>query len=545
MTEIDLTFEEILAIYKEFEKFSDWKCYESYNDDAYFDEDIKENTEEEKIIFTSMGEIENKIGEIYERGTHGVKRDFEMAAKYLEKANEHGNLDAKKMLAKKYYDGRGVEKDDGKALRLFLKVAEKTDDAESLKISIDIVKKYLNDDGTTSDFFVEDAVTEYEGKINAPEFLEIVAKIRDAELKMRESGMQERNDFEKLYNDAENGDIAALETIIKNDFEVPEYNLACSLCNKFARAGNIEAMRILGYINRYTETGIYWYEKYLEKATDAEKILQVKANLARAYCRNREYEKAFKLFQELLNPAYSEKLAAMYERGFIGLDPKVYILHLAEMYEKGKGVAQDLQKAASLYKQSAQQVGNLYGAIDKLLEMYLNYNSLTPDFEEVLRLYEENNHFASVGDMYYNGWGVEVSFQKAFQYYEKHIQISRVPYVIKKMIPMLRKGEGVEKDENRALKLLREIEDYYGDEDEIIRYHVISAYDKLDLSIKSEIEKIAANDAYINLILTAASFGERSALSDIKRIGWFFYKNGEKEKALRFLDIAAKNDCDF
>ena len=204
-----------------------------------------------------------------------------------------------------------------------------------------------------------------------------------------------------------------------------------------------------------------------------------------------------------------------------------------------------MQKAESLYKQSAQQAGNFYGAIDSLLRMYLNYKSLTPNFEEVLRLYEKYNYFASVGDMYYNGWGVEVSFQKAFQYYEKHIQISRVPYVIKKMIPMLRKGEGVEKDENRALKLLKEIEEYYGDEDEIIRYHVISAYDKLDLSYKVEIEKIAANDAYINLILTAASFGKESAMNVIKRIGWFLYKKGDKEKGLKLLDIAAKNDCDF
>ncbi len=519
MTENDLTFEEILAIYKEFEKLD--------TDDD--DEDIILP----KDFLICKGEIENTIGEIYERGTHGVKRNFETATKYFEKAAKNGNLDAKKMLAKKYYDGRGVEKNDNKAFNLFLEVAEEIEDVESLKTAIEILKKQSPDDNwSINSYFNEiEKVVFIKSAITNPEFLKAVEKLREITDNLKASKTAKENENKKFRQTIENGDIETLEEIFTGDHHgVGAYNLARKRCKKLAENGNIEAMRLLGDTGWHSESTIYWYEKYLEKATDTEKIQQAKYHLAWSYYRNKKYEKAFKLYQELSSVKENDE----------------YTERLAEMYYNGWGVAQDLQKAESLYKQLAKK--GSWSAIDKLLKMYLKYDSLTPDFEEILRLYEKNNRFEEIGDMYYNGWGVEVNFQKAFQYYEKHTKeyLWYSNDLIKKMISMLLKGEGVEKNEEKAFELVRGIH-YYCNDEELIRYHLIDFYRNLftfDLDA-SEIKKIAANDAYINIILAAAYFGEKDAISKVANIGCFLCKNGDKEKGLRLLDIAAKNDCDF
>ena len=124
-----------------------------------------------KDFLICKGEIENTIGKIYERGTHDVKCDFETSAKYFEKASEHGNLDATKMLAKKYYDGRGVAKDDFKAFDLFLEVAAEIEDVEFLKTAIEILKKQSPDNWSLNSYFNEiEKVAFIKSEITNPEF---------------------------------------------------------------------------------------------------------------------------------------------------------------------------------------------------------------------------------------------------------------------------------------------------------------------------------------------------------------------------------------
>lgn len=497
MTEKDLSLEEILAIYSEFEKFSG-------------DDDLP------KKFWNHKGEIEYVLGEIYERGTHGVERDFAKAAEYFRKAQSY-NFAAKKILAEKYFDGRGVAKDDSLALEMFLEVAGATEDVESLKNAIAILKTF------NAEKYYFRQVTEFLDstiEITSPEFLKVFSELQELKNQIEEYRKVKTEEREKFLKAAENGDIDSLEKLINGS--VQGYNLATRhYCPKLIREGNIEAMRLLGDANNFNADAIYWYKKYLEKATDAEKIRQVKSSLAYAYFFQKDYDNAFKLYQELLSveehPEYLEKLATMYENGW--------------------GVAQDLHKAETLYTKLAEQGNRAWTGIDNLLRMYLKYESLTPDFDKVLRLYEKNNCFVELGDMYYNGWGVEVSFQRAFQYYEKALQNRRSCHVMRKIIPMLLKGEGVRKDEDRAFELIREI-GYDGGE-ETIKYCVIRAYREIANTYSTE--EIAANDAYINITLAAAHFGNRNAGDTVGNVGWFLYKNGDKVKGLKLLDTAIEN----
>ena len=98
-------------------------------------------------------------------------------------------------------------------------------------------------------------------------------------------------------------------------------------------------------------------------------------------------------------------------------------------------------------------------------EMYREGEGTSVDYEKALfwfeKAAEQSGAIASfaqnaLGDMYYNGTGVELSYEKAFQHFSKG---QDQPLNKFRMAQMLRKGEGVKADPAKAKTLLQEAAD--------------------------------------------------------------------------------------
>lgn len=96
---------------------------------------------------------------------------------------------------------------------------------------------------------------------------------------------------------------------------------------------------------------------------------------------------------------------------------------LALMYEYGRGVPQDFQKAAMYYKRAAEQhnVESMYN----LALMYMFGRGVSQDFNMALPLLQKaakNNHAPSIyylGVLKMNGHGTSVDYEEALGWFEK------------------------------------------------------------------------------------------------------------------------------
>ena len=115
------------------------------------------------------------------------------------------------------------------------------------------------------------------------------------------------------------------------------------------------------------------------------------------------------------------------------------------------GVSQDILMAIEYYKKSADK-GNEY-AMYELATMYIDDHR----FNEAIQLLEKSamkgfnvaNH--CLGDMYYNGKGVEQSYERAYDYFNKGVGFSACKF---RLALMLRDGIGVAKDKDKSNELL-------------------------------------------------------------------------------------------
>ena len=96
---------------------------------------------------------------------------------------------------------------------------------------------------------------------------------------------------------------------------------------------------------------------------------------------------------------------------------------LGVMYQNGRGVKQDYEKAVYWYTQSAEQ-GNAHAQYH-LGVMYQNGRGVKQDYEKAVYWYtqsaEQGNAYAQyhLGVMYQNGRGIKQDYKKAIYWYEK------------------------------------------------------------------------------------------------------------------------------
>lgn len=223
-----------------------------------------------------------------------------------------------------------------------------------------------------------------------------------------------------------------------------------------------------------------------QKAADEGDFI-AKYNLAYYYengfCSEKDYQKAAALLEEALklnpnfDPAYY-KLGNLYDKGGFGLNinhekafhnflisadkgDKVSQYKVGDYYKTGKGTAIDLEKSKEYFLKSAKQ-----GFPISMFELARYYKG-KGNYEEAARWFanasRQNFGVSSLelGQLYYNGQGVDQSYKKAYELYELAIkQDKQLASTCKFLMSfMLKHGQGVEKDSEKAESYLREAAD--------------------------------------------------------------------------------------
>ncbi len=135
-------------------------------------------------------------------------------------------------------------------------------------------------------------------------------------------------------------------------------------------------------------------------------VLRYQYQLARAYYKEKKYDKVLKLVQPLANQGYAPAQASL---GFL--------------YRKGIGVIQDYKKAFKWLQKSANQ-GNA-SAQTNLGYMYANGKGVIQDYSKAFELFQKSanqgndNAQANLGYMYETGKGVVQNYKKAVEWYQK------------------------------------------------------------------------------------------------------------------------------
>ena len=228
-----------------------------------------------------------------------------------------------------------------------------------------------------------------------------------------------------------------------------DYAKALSLYEKAAERGLVIAQNELGDMYRKGEgtdvdyeKALFWFEKAAKQNTSLASAAQY--NLGYMYCTGEgtdvDYEKALFWF----NKAAEQGLAlAQYQLG--------------EMYRKGIGTNADYEKALFWHERAVNQ-NNFVPSMQAIAYYYHEQE----DYAHAIQWYEKArdhgslNAMHNLGDMYYNGIGVEQSYEKAFQLFSEGKDYPLCKY---RMALMLRKGEGVKADPAQANTLLREAAD--------------------------------------------------------------------------------------
>ncbi len=286
---------------------------------------------------------------------------------YFKKAIELGSTEALVTLGTCYYNGEGVRKSYKKAFELYEKAT-----LENYPIAFTML--------ATCYYFGRSVKQD---KDKAIELYEHSAKLNCDEAMFRLSDiylMKEEN--EKALHYA---------------------TLAASL-------GNIEAIDYLGYFNlkgisvkQDTTTAI----NYFEIASNY--LLSSKMTLANIYYFGEgiesDYNKAFKLYNEL----YEEDYEDAYK-------------NVGVCYREGRGVEQDYKKSFEIFYHYADNYGDEF-SICEVGNAYFNGCGVEENYKEAIRWFEiANKNFdyhatAMLGLSHIYGYGVEVDYDKALEYY--------------------------------------------------------------------------------------------------------------------------------
>ena len=146
-----------------------------------------------------------------------------------------------------------------------------------------------------------------------------------------------------------------------------------------------------------------------------------------------------------------------YKETFIIVEPLAALEHpaaeylLGQMYELGRGVKKDMQKAVDLFTRAASK--GYTAAQAKLGQIHLE---ATKDYHSALSWFHKAAEqgyalaYSSIGDMYAKGYGVDQNYAKAIEYY-RQAALNGDPRACLRLGVMYEKGEGVPADLKQAV----------------------------------------------------------------------------------------------
>jgi len=148
--------------------------------------------------------------------------------------------------------------------------------------------------------------------------------------------------------------------------------------------------------------------KWLEKSVEGG-YLKAKELLGEVYFEGKivkqNYEKAFKIFEDIANRYIGEKYIISNSRSKIG-----------EMYQKGLGVKQDYIKAVYWYEKSDISIESS----QNLGDMYYYGTGVKQDYKKAIETYKKVDschNYYNLGIMYYKGEGTKVDKEKSYKYW--------------------------------------------------------------------------------------------------------------------------------
>lgn len=448
---------------------------------------IKKDYQKALIWFGKSSESEYspayyQLGRMYYNG-YGVEKNLQFAFKWYKKAAEDNLPAAQHALSYMYKTGEGCERNIVRAYYWVEKAAE-NDYEDAYYI---VGKSYL--EGICFEINYEKAYHYLKKGYEAFD-TDCIESLAD----MYYSGLYVDKDVMKaldLYNKSiECGNTNIFFKVGKMYEDENMIDEAIDLYDMGSKEGDLKCIQRLGImyyngelVKRDTEKAI----KYIEIAAE-NKAPHAMYMLAIAYLRvNKFGEDTTRIVKKLLEEAYElksqfaaeylaflmlaekkdgkdineKKLLEYLEFGFInGVVGSLF--QYGYIYEKGIAVEKNLERAYSYYRMAADK--DYVKSIVKLASWYKIGKFLPQDINESIKLYTkaaEHNDIEAIENLiniYELGIGNSKSDIKALKYVFNLIELDALKGKCKLAYYCLA-GIGVEKDENRAKEIIKEIED--------------------------------------------------------------------------------------
>ena len=315
----------------------------------------------------------------YEKGEE-VPKDEGEALKWYLKAASKGYAQAQRKLGKMYLEGRGIVKDEKEAFKWFGKAAEQGDASAQSWLG----KMYFEGEGIAKD---------------------------------------EKEAFKWFGKAAEQGDASAQSWLGKMYFEgegiAKDEKEAFKWFGKAAEQGSISAQSALGVLYRYglgvtqsDQEAFKWYKQAADQR-DREAQYYLGTMYAKGLGTSKNEEEAVQWYRKASEKGYAY---AQYKLGV--------------MYEMGRGVTQSDQEAFKWYKQATEQEN--IKAQNSLGKMYEKGAGVNKDEQEAVKWYRKaaEKGYAkaqyNLGRMYSEGKGVTQNEKEAMQWRLKAADQGRV-----------------------------------------------------------------------------------------------------------------------
>lgn len=387
-----------------------------------------------------------ELADAYFNGKGGLKRSFQDAVVWLEKAAEAGDVNAQYQIAQCYMEGKGVAKSEEKGVEWLTKVAEggnadaqrqlalcyrdgrgvaqsnekyffwieKVADGEKPETQLDLAKAYYVGDGVKKDlnkarFWAEKSSAKgnleaeyllakwaYEASPNSPDALQKLMKVAE------KGNPEAQNAIGQAYLNGKG--------VTKSEEKAIEW------LEKAAAKGSAEALYTMGnfyfygnspLIGKFYKKAIEYYSKAAAKG-DANAQRQLSVCLYNGIGGTQSYRDAFNWLSRSVNA-----------------DPTpVTENNLGVCYTTGNGTRASIPQAMELF-QKASEAGDAmaqYNLGSLLLEE--GQLDVKKGFEYLEKSAAKNNLLAlkKLGDLYYNGKYTNLTRERGFEYYTKAAQ---------------------------------------------------------------------------------------------------------------------------
>ena len=388
------------------------KMYEAEDDKANADEYFRKALNFcEKSADEGCAISDNMVGLCYQMG-YGTAIDFGKSLEYFKKAADYGNLNATRNIGLLYETGDGELKQDvDKAYEYYIKAADGGLGKAMYNIGRLYEKGIYPTDAEAPDYKTARQWYEKAAQNGYPDGWSYAG---DIYLNGYEDGIEDKDKAIEYYDRGiEMGSARSMASMGYMYYKGTDYDNALIYFKKGANAGSSYSMRLIGLCYHYgkgvdedPEKAAEWYAQ-AASAGDAYACLLIGSL----------YEGAI-LDEE---PDYTNAIRWYLMGADRGSDGCAY--RLGNMYYKGNGASKDIDTAKRYYQKAA-DAGNA-PAMKALGDVCYD----AKDYDNAILWYEKTikngSDFASdkflamraLGDMYYDGVGVDKDEQKAKEYY--------------------------------------------------------------------------------------------------------------------------------